>query len=140
MTFFGRMNDESYWFVNYCEYSRWANVYTLKSVAFDSVQPRLERLFGILGTPLEYKMDNGAPFQSSRFTEFANHWGVRHWKITLYWPRANSGVESFMKKLGKVLKTVEISGQNKTEAIQEFLRVYRDTPHSSTQVSPNMLL
>ena len=97
-------------------------------------------LFGILGIPLEYKTDNGSPFQSGRFAEFSKRLGFKHRKITPYWPRANSGVESFMKKLGKVLKNAKISGTGKNEAVQEFLRVYRDTPHSSTQVAPNMLL
>ena len=41
------------------------------------------------------------------------------------------------------MKTRKISGINKGDinnALREFLRVYRDTPHSSTQVSPNMML
>ena len=138
--FFGPMRDGNYWFVNYCEYSRWANVDMVKSVSMDQVEPKLEQLFGILGIPLEYKTDNGSPFQSGRFAEFSKRLGSKHRKITPYWPRANSGVESFMKKLGKVLKTAKISGTGKNEAVQEFLRVYRDTPHSSTQLAPNMLL
>ena len=45
-----------------------------------------------------------------------------------------------MKKLGKVLKTAKISGTVKNEAVQDFLRINRDTSHSSTQVVANMLL
>jgi hypothetical protein len=45
-----------------------------------------------------------------------------------------------MKKLGKVLKTSKISGQDEQEALREFLRRYNDTPHSTTGVSPNQLL
>lgn len=39
-----------------------------------------------------------------------------------------------MKKLGKVLKTAEVT------ALLTFLRVYRETPHSSTGVAPAVLL
>ena len=138
--FFGNMKDGTYWFVNYCEYSRWASVDNIKAVSIDQVQPRLEQLFGLLGTPLEYKTDNGSPFQSSRFSDFSRKLGFKHKKITPYWPRANSGVESFMKKLGKVLRSSKIAKEDKNEAVKKFLRMYRDTPHSSTQVSPNMLL
>ena len=45
-----------------------------------------------------------------------------------------------MKKLGKILKTAKISGKPKNVALQEFLRVYNETPHTTTKVAPNMLL
>ena len=45
-----------------------------------------------------------------------------------------------MKKLGKVLRTAEISGINKDTALRTFLRVYRETPHSTTKVAPALLL
>ena len=46
---FGPMRDGTYWFVNYCEYSRWSSVDTVRSVRMDLVQPKLEQLFGFLG-------------------------------------------------------------------------------------------
>ena len=119
--FFGPMKDGTYWFVNYCEYSRWASVDNIKAVSIDQVQPRLEQLFGLLGTPLEYKTDNGFPFQSSRFADFSRKLGFKHKKITPYWPRANSGVDSFMKKLCKVLRSSEIAKEDKKEAVKKFL-------------------
>ena len=45
-----------------------------------------------------------------------------------------------MKKLGKVLKTAKTDGINKEKALQDFLRAYRETPHSSTKVAPAMLM
>lgn len=45
-----------------------------------------------------------------------------------------------MKKLGKVLKTAEVSGENKSCALKTFLRAYRETPHPSTGVAPAILL
>jgi len=60
--------------------------------------------------------------------------------VTPKWPRANGKAESFMKKLGKVVRTAKLSGQNKYIALDEFLRAYRETPHSSTGVAPNHLL
>lgn len=134
------MDDGAYWFVNICEYTRWATVDKIKSVSFESVEPLLEKLFDLFGNPLVYKTDNGSPFQSSSFSQFCTKRGVSHRKVTPFWPRANSGVETFMKKLGKVLRVAKVAGKSKDEALKEFLRVYRDTPHSTTGVSPNMLM
>lgn len=138
--FFGPMADGQFWFVNHDEYSRWASVDKVKSCGIDHVKPILEQLFATIGTPLVYKTDNGAPFQSYEFARFAKAWGFHHRRVTPLWPRANAGVESFMKKLGKVLKTAEIGGEDKQKALREFLQAYRGTPHSSTGVAPAILL
>jgi len=39
-----------------------------------------------------------------------------------------------MKKFGKVLKTAKKGGMDEQEALLEFLRRYRETPHSTTGV------
>ncbi len=80
--FFGSMEDGTYWFVNYCEYSRWASVHHIKRLNLDTVVPVLKELFSVFGVPLIYKTDNGSPFQSYLFTEFSKEWGFKHLKIT----------------------------------------------------------
>ena len=35
-----------------------------------------------------YKTDNGSPFQSHRFMDFAKKWGFKHRRVTPEWPRA----------------------------------------------------
>ena len=45
------MEDGKYWFVNYCEYSKWADVTVIKDVSEDSVEPVLEKLFDYFGVP-----------------------------------------------------------------------------------------
>jgi hypothetical protein len=52
--------------------------------------------------------DNGPPFQSEVFKEFPLRIGFKHRKVTPLWPRDNGKVESFMKNLGKVLRTAVI--------------------------------
>ena len=106
----------------------------------EPVQPVLEQLFSTFGFPIEYKSYNGPPFQSYRFAEFAKHWSFKHRRRTPYWLRANAEVESFMKNLGKMIRTAKIAGINKMQALQDFIRVYNETPHSSTKVSPAMLI
>ena len=99
----------------------------------DNVEKVLDRLFSMFGAPEVYKTDNGSPFQPHRFKAYIERWGCKHRKVTPEWPRANGKAESFMKKLGKVLKTSKISGQDEQEALRE-LRRNNDTPHSTTGV------
>jgi hypothetical protein len=138
--FYGPMADGNYWFVNICEHSQWASVDKVRRTDEEHTEKVLERLFNTFGAPVVYKSDNVSPFQSHRFSEFAKKWGFKHRRVTPEWPRANGKAESFMKKLGKVLRTSNISGQHKEQALYEFLRAYRETPHSTTGVAPNHLM
>lgn len=88
--FFGPMADGRYWFVNYDEYSRWTTVDDVSSCSFDQVKQVLETIFSLIGSSHVYKSDNGSPFQSYQFAEFAKHWGFNHRRITPLWPRANA--------------------------------------------------
>ena len=45
-----------------------------------------------------------------------------------------------MKNLGKVLRTTQTTGRKREDVLQEFLRAYRATPHSTTKVPPALLM
>lgn len=45
-----------------------------------------------------------------------------------------------MKNLGRVLRAARIVGKNTNDELQNFLKVYRETPHSTTKVAPAALL
>jgi transposase InsO family protein len=49
-----------------------------------------EDLFTLFGTPRVHKSDNGSPYQSHNFAEFAKRLGFQHRSITPLWPRANA--------------------------------------------------
>ena len=59
----------------------------------------------MFGTPGKLKSDNGPPFNSHKFTEFANELGFVHRRITPLWPRANGMFERYMKNLGNVMRS-----------------------------------
>ena len=138
--FFGPTEGGWYWFVNICEHSNKADVAKIRATNDENTETVLDRLFTTFGAPVVYKTDNGSPFQSHNFKAFAKKWGFEHRRVTPEWPRANGKAESFMKKLGKVLRTAKIEGQNEQVALQEFLRRYNETPHSTTGISPNHLM
>ena len=110
------------------------------SVSYDHVKPVLIKLFSTFGILLFYKTDNGEPFQSHNLKEFAEQYCFIHRKLTPYWPRENATAETVMRKLNKVLKIAQLENKKPDIALDEFLAVYHDTPHSATGVAPNILM
>lgn len=81
--FFGPMPDGTFYFVNYDKYSRWAAVDNIRNPTFELTKSVLDKLFAILGIPQEYKRDNGSPFQSYQFADYAKLMGFKHHRIIL---------------------------------------------------------
>lgn len=76
-----------------------------------AVIPRLDKIFSMFGIAEECKSDNGPPFQSREFAEYAKTQGFRHRKITLLHPEANREAERFVKTLQKFITTTDNSGR-----------------------------
>jgi len=58
-------------------------------------------MFATHGTPRQLESDNGPPFNSREFTEFAKTEGFHHHRVTPEHARASGEAESFMKLLNK---------------------------------------
>ena len=56
------------------------------------------------------------------------------------WFQGNALVESFMRPLGKALKTANLDGRPWRQELHRFLLNYCTTPHSTTGVPPAELL
>ena len=118
------------------EFSRFPEVEIINSTSAKTVIPKLDNIFSRQGVPCVLKTDNGPPFNSSEFEQFANYLGFKHRKVTPYWPKANGEAERFMRTLEKSIRTAHIENKNRKQALYEFLRQYRATPHSTTNISP----
>jgi hypothetical protein len=138
--FYGPLNNGKYLFVLIDEHSRYPIVRLVSSTSFKALEPILDDIFSSFGVPKTLKSDNGPPFNSHNFREYARGSGFKHRRITPLWPRANGLCERFMKNLTKVMKNAAIDGSSWEKELTEFLRAYRDTPHASTKKSPNELL
>ena len=121
-------------------FSRYPIAKILGSTSAKALLPFLDEIFSLFGIPKRLKTDNGPPFNSEDFRKFCLDNDIKHDKVTPYWPRANGLVEAFMKNLTKCLKNSQVSGKPFEKELQEFLRSYRATPHSSTGETPNSLL
>ena len=64
-----------------------------------AAKPTKEKLkvFATYGTLEQLETDNGLPFYSKEFADFALEEGFKHHRITPLHPRANGGAENFMK-------------------------------------------
>ena len=138
--FCGPLPSGDYLFVITDEYSRYPVVEIVRSVSGHTVIPVLDKVLAAYGIPKIIKTDNGSPFNSYQFREYAENTGFAHRKITPRWPRANAQAESFNKPLMKNIKAAEIERKSWKQSMYQFLRQYRTTPHSSTGVTPFKLL
>ena len=137
---FGPLRTGKHLLVIIDDYSRYPVVKSVSSTSAKACVPLISEIFSTFGTPEVVRSDNGAPFNSRSFEEFAEELGFKHRRITPAWPRANGVVESFMKNLGKVLRNSTTNGSKFEDELIKFLRSYRATPHSSTKIAPQELL
>ena len=85
--------------------------------------------------------DDGPQFVSSEFRTFCKKQGIRHTLVPPYHPQSNGQAERFVKTLKESIKKGMESGKaSLEEVVTDFLSVYRDTSHSTTNVSPARLL
>ena len=96
-------------------------------------------MFATHGIPGVITSDN-VPFGSGEFTAWCKQMGIKHRKITPLWPAANAQVERFNETLEKTIRIANVEGKNWRSELFVFLLNYRNTPHSSTGVSPASLM
>ena len=119
--------------------TRYPVVENVPSTDFQTNKERLKHIFATYGTPKRIESDNGPPFNSKDFNEFAKQEGFQHHRVTALHPRANGEVERFMQTLNKVEQIASLQGKSRLErrnAIQDMLIAYRSTPHPATGVAP----
>ena len=109
-----------YLFVITDEYSRFPVVEIVKSVSASAVIPVLDKVLSDWGGVRQIQTDNGSPFNSHGFDEFARHSGFHHRKITPRWPRANAQAEVFNKPLMKAVRAAGVEGKKLETAALRF--------------------
>ena len=138
--FFGPLPSSEILMVVTDDYSRYPIVEIVHSTSANTVVAALDKVLSTFGIPEVVRSDNGLPFNSEQFKNYASHMGFTHRRNTPYYPQANSECERFMKTMAKILKTSKIEGKNWKQELQSFLRMYRTTPHCTTLVSPSELI
>ena len=140
MDFLGPFPSGDYLLVVIDEYSCFPEVEIVKSTSAKSVILRLDTIFARQGIPDELKTDNGPPLNGVEFSNFVKHLGFHHRKVQPLWPRADGEAERFMPNLKRRVQTAVVEGKNWKQELYKFLRQYRATPHTTTNVSPSEAL
>ena len=137
--FGGPYPDGHYNLVAIDQRTRYPVVEAVSSTGFKQTKEKLKKTFAYLGIPRRVTSDNGPPFNSEQFKDFAKEEGFVHHRVTPNHPRANGHVERFMQTLNKTEQIAHLqgkSGPDRNMAVQDMLTAYRDTPHPATGISP----
>ena len=111
------------------------------STSMSAVRPKLEKIFAVHGIPDLVKSDNGPPFDSYAFEDYAKEKGfIIHKPVTPLWPEANGIVERIMQPLVKSVRASIATGRNWKIKMYTFVANYRATPRSSANATPHQLL
>lgn len=116
--------------------TRYPEVEETRSTAFQPTREKMSKIFSTHGTPNVLESDNGPPFNSHDFANFAEQEGFHHHPVTPDHPQANGTAESFMKVLNKTEQIAHQQKANRRIAVQGMLAGYRSTPHPATQIAP----
>ncbi|KAI0217077.1 hypothetical protein LSAT2_031014, partial [Lamellibrachia satsuma] len=82
------------------DYSRCPQIEILHSTSARPTIPKLDAILARQGIPEVVKSDNGPPFNSNEFDNWARFIGFLHRKITPLWPQANGEAERSTRTLG----------------------------------------
>ena len=121
-------------------YSKFPEVEIVNSIEARACIPKLDKIFATHGLPKKLKTDNGPLFNGHEYERYMNVLGIEWQTSTPHWPLGNANAESFMKPLGKLMKTAQIEGKKWKQELQRFLLSYRSTPHATTKVASCVLL
>ncbi|XP_052799124.1 uncharacterized protein K02A2.6-like [Mya arenaria] len=121
-------------------YSRYYEIYIIKTITSEKIIDCLEKMFIIHGLPVTITSDNGRQFVSDEFEKYLFENNIEHRRTTPLHPSANGEVERQNRTLLKRIKIANAEGKNWKIEIRKFLLAYRTTPHSTTGVPPSELM
>ena len=122
------------------EYSRFTIVKVVRCTAAEEVIQVVDKVFCTNVYPDVVKTDNSPPFNGQVWKDSLKTCGIKHRKITPLWLKATGQVENFKKPLMEAIKSAKIQRQNWIYGMQQFMRAYHCTPHTTAQFSPYRLL
>ena len=119
-------------------YSKWLEVFPMSTTTSSATISQLRTLFARFGLPETLVSDNGPQLASTEFAEFCRGNGIHHVMVAPYHPSSNGMAERAVRVFKEGLKKQQ-SG-SLTDRLAKFLFHYRNTPHSTTGMTPAELL
>ena len=97
--FYGPLPTGEYLLLVTCKYSRYPFIEVVNSTSARAVIPKFERIFAEFRYLSEIMADNGPPFQSREFRDYAAECGFQVRNITPAEPRVNGQAERFQGRV-----------------------------------------
>ena len=124
-------------------FTRWQGALALLDTTVPVVANTLDELvFCYLGLPEQIYTNQGAQFEGQPMAEMCQLWNIGKPHKTPYHPQANGIVEQNNRGLWESLRAL-LSGRGQDEwnlLLPQLMRAYRDTSHSATGETANMLM
>ena len=136
----GPLPSGDYIFVVVDYYSRFFEMEFTKSITTEKIVSLMSKMFVTHGLPCSLRTDNGPQFISDHFKGYLKKNGIEHRRTTPLWPQANGEIERQNRTILKRLRISQAEGRDWRSQMDDFLMMYRCTPHSTTGVSPAELL
>ncbi|XP_059222312.1 uncharacterized protein K02A2.6-like [Stomoxys calcitrans] len=125
--FAGPVNQSTYLLI-IDAFSKYPEVYPMKSTTSSSTIECLRDYCSKFGFPESLVSDNGTQFTSQEFVLFCSENGIEHIRTAPFHPQSNGQVERFVDTFKRALK----KHQNSLKGIREFLLYYRATDNNNT--------
>ncbi|XP_064629293.1 uncharacterized protein K02A2.6-like [Lineus longissimus] len=113
-------------------YSDFIEVDRLQNKKAPEVIGKLKAHYARHGLPTEVMTDNGPPYDSQKFKDFAKQYDFKHVTSSPHYPQSNGKSESAVKVAKKILKKAHRSGEDPYLA----LLAQRNTPTENVGLSP----
>jgi hypothetical protein len=118
-------------------FSRWPEICLVSNSTATKTIECMRHWFASYGLPKYVVSDNGPQFKSVEFETFLTKNGVKHVLTPPYHSASNGMAERLVRSFKESLeKSTHLSAVHK---VQNFLYTYRNTPNSSTGVTPSEL-
>lgn len=121
-------------------YSRYIEIEIMKKIDSKATIKRLKVMFARFGFPISLTSDNGPQFVSEEFKNFGETHNIKLINTTPYWPQQNGEMERQNRSILKRLQISQSLQNDWVDDLQQYLLMYRSTPHSATLKTPSELL
>ena len=124
------------------KFTKWCQAIPVRDTTSESIARALIfHVFLLFGLPTEIRTDRGRAFEADLWQDIMRLYGIRHTKALPLHQQTQGDVERLHRTLKQHLRLMISRNQNDwDEKAQMYLAVYRNLPHSTTGISPAMLM
>ena len=121
-------------------FSKWPEVKLVTTTTSRRTITILSDIFAMFGFPQMLVSDNAPQFVSTEFEDFLRQNHIIHRTSPPYHPSTNGIAENMVKNVKYHLKKQGQAIPNVHQHVADFLRTYRNVPHSTTNLTPAHLM